>query len=181
MAKDQRGATPLKQGAFLASYVATASITKAAAAVPIDRSLHYQWLNEDADYSKRFESARVQAGEVLLDEAVRRAYEGYEEPVVYQGGLCYAIDDYIVDKKTGKRTGKLKKNAKPLTITKFDSGLLHKLLDGFLPNLFKKRNAVEVTGANGGPIELSPEALKGLSNEELTLLIALAQKIAPAA
>lgn len=169
--KAKRGVS--KQDAFIGAFVACASITKAAAAVPIDRSLHYRWLVEDPEYFKRFEAARKQAGEALEDEAVRRAYEGYDEPVVYQGGLCYSADQF------DKKTRKLKRGAKPLTVRKYDSGLLHKLLDGFLPERYKKRGAVEVTGANGGPIKLENEALRKLSDEELAALIALSHKLAP--
>lgn len=161
-----------KKPAFLAAYVVTASVTEAAAAAKVERCLHYRWLEEDPQYAKDFAAARKQAGEALEDEAIRRAYAGFDEPVVYQGGLCYSPDQY------DKKTGKLKRGAKPLTIRKYDSGLLHKLLDGFLPEKYKKRS-LEVTGANGGPIKVENEGLQKLSDDELAALLAIAQKLAP--
>lgn len=174
---EKRGVS--KQDAFIAAFVVCASVTKAAAAAKIDRALHYRWLEEDAEYAKRFERARVQAGEALEDEAVRRAYEGYNEPVIYQGGLCYSLDQFQLDDK-GNRTAVLKPRAKPLTVRKYSESLMLKLLDGFLPQRYKKRGSVEVTGANGGPIKVENEALKRLTDEELASLIAVSQKLAPA-
>lgn len=162
-----------KQSAFLAAYVVCARIDKAAAAAGVDRALHYRWL-EEPEYAKAFDLARKQAGEALEDEAIRRAYEGFDEPVVYQGGLCYAKEQY------DEKTGKLKRGAKPLTVRKYDSGLLHKLLDGFLPEKYKRRGAVEVSGPGGGPIKLeNNDRLQGLTDEELAQAIALARKLTP--
>jgi hypothetical protein len=75
----------VRQKAFLAAYVRTGSITRAAQAVKMERVRHYQWLKEDAAYAKEFEAARTQAGELLEAEAIRRAMHGYEVPV-FQGG-----------------------------------------------------------------------------------------------
>lgn len=167
-----------KKPAFLAAYRVTASITKAAAAAKLERSMHYRWLDEDPDYAKAFEATRREAGELLEDEAIRRAYEGFDEPVIYQGGLCYAIDQYEVVDGRGRPTSKLKRNAKPLTVRKYDAGLLQKLLDGFLPEKYGRRK-VELSGANGGPIKLENESLQKLSDDELASLLALARKLSP--
>lgn len=78
-----------KQAAFLAAFVATASVTKAAKAAKVDRALHYRWLDEDAEYPAKFKTASEQAAQLLEDEALRRAHEGIEEPLVYQGQFTY--------------------------------------------------------------------------------------------
>jgi hypothetical protein len=79
------GAQP-KQAAFLTAFVICAShITEAAKAARIARRLHYKWLKEDENYPKLFEEADKMAGDVLLDEAKRRAYKGVRKAIYWQG------------------------------------------------------------------------------------------------
>lgn len=77
-------ATHQKRAAFLAAYRETGTVKAAAKAAGIDRRTHYRWL-EDPAYAESFEDARQEAGEALEDEARRRAIQGVEEPVFYQG------------------------------------------------------------------------------------------------
>lgn len=105
----------------------TASLTEAAKAVGIDRGAHYDWLRTDAKYPAQFDAARVEAAQSLEDEAIRRAREGVLEPIFYQGIACGA-----------KRV--------------YSDGLMQFLLRGFMPEKYRV-NALEVTGAGGGPIE----------------------------
>ncbi len=55
-------------------------------AAGIDRTTHYRWL-EDPDYAEQFALAQQDAGESLEAEARRRAVEGWQEPIFYQGQL----------------------------------------------------------------------------------------------
>jgi|SRR5579872_555332 len=114
--------------AFLAAYRLTGSITEAAAAAQIDRRLHYRWLKISAAYKTRFDQAKREAGEMLKDIAVRRCREGTLKPVYYQGV------------QVGWETV-------------YDSGLMQFLLRGMLPEEFGRK--VELTGKDGGPVELS--------------------------
>lgn len=114
--------------AFLAAYRQTASITKAAAAAKIDRGMHYRWFASSLPYRQAFERASDEAAQVLEDEAVRRATEGTLEPVFYQGIKCGAVRRY-------------------------SDGLMQFLLRGFRP--LKYSNKSEITGAGGGPLEVS--------------------------
>lgn len=166
-AKEKRGLS--KQPAFLAAYIASASVTKAAKAAKIDRALHYRWLAEDEAYAQAFAAAQREAAQALEDEAVRRAHEGHEEPLTYQGQFSYPVDE-----KTGKR----KKGAKPLAITRYSDGLLQFLLKGFRPEKYAHKS-VEISGPAGGPIKLENESLAKLSDDELTALIGLAAKLKP--
>ena len=54
----------------------------------------YRWRQNDPDFRDAFEDARTCGIEVLKDEAHRRAYEGIEEPVFYQGEECARIRKY---------------------------------------------------------------------------------------
>jgi hypothetical protein len=71
--------------AFLAAYRKTASITRAAKAARIRREAHYRLLERSVSYQAAFESAAIEAGQTLEDEAVRRAVEGIRRPLFYHG------------------------------------------------------------------------------------------------
>lgn len=82
------GATP-KQAAFLTALVFHAGQHgKAAKAAKIARQLHYHWLKTDELYKELHREAMLQVTEVLEDEAIRRAIEGQEKGVYYQGAQC---------------------------------------------------------------------------------------------
>jgi hypothetical protein len=112
--------------AFLAAYRETASITRAAKAAKIDRTMHYRWIEKSPAYKKAFERAQEHAAQVLEDEAVRRATEGTLEPVFYQG------------KKRG-------------SVRRYSDGLMQFLLRGFRPQRYAART--EISGPSGGPLD----------------------------
>jgi hypothetical protein len=145
-----------KQRAFIKAFCVTASVSRAAKAAQIHRQRHYSWLKEDPHYAELFDGARLEVGDALQDEAVRRAYEGVLEPVYYKGKPCGVRRVY-------------------------SDGLLMFLLRGWLPEVYGERanRAVEVSATTGvGPIVLDDANLKALSEDELACFIVLAQKIA---
>ncbi len=147
-----------KQAAFLTAYALTGNITTAAIAAQIDRKRHYEWLNNDLNgtYAAAFAAAREQAADLLEQEARRRAVEGWDEPVFYQGEPVGAV-------------------------RKYDSTLLIFLLKGIRPEKYRERAAVEHTGKGGGPIEHRHERkpdLTNLSDEELMALQGILRKAA---
>lgn len=85
------GATPAqtdaKKAAFLAAFAECGTIRGAKAASGVDDKTHYNWLNVDPEYVKRFEEAQRKSAKALEAEARRRAVEGWEEPVYQQGML----------------------------------------------------------------------------------------------
>ena len=74
-----------KQRALLEAYTACGSIRKAAQAAGVSRNNHGRWIKGDEKYVAAFEAAKEVACEVLEDEARRRAVDGVEEPIYYQG------------------------------------------------------------------------------------------------
>lgn len=112
---------------FLAAYRVTCSITKAAEAAELDRGMHYRWLRDDPEYAEAFKIAHDEAIQSLEDEAVRRAHEGHNEPLVFQGML----------------TG--------FVVKKYSDSLLMFLLRGAKPDKYRDRH--EHTGKDGGPIQ----------------------------
>lgn len=108
------------QQRFLENYKRCGFVTVAAEASGIHHRRHYEWL-ADPEYRKQFEDAEDIAMEQALAEVRRRGVEGWEEPVIYQGALCYP------EAKDGKPA------PKPLTIRKYDSNLLMFLVKGKRP------------------------------------------------
>ena len=107
------------QRAFLAAYRITASVSRSAAIADINKTTHYAWMREIPEYAAAFAETKLEAAEVLEDEAVRRAYEGTDEPQWYKGEIC----------------GHVKK---------YSDLLLIFLLKGAIPDKYKDRQSVEL-------------------------------------
>ena len=119
-----------RKRAFLAAVARTGNVTQAAEIAHIARSAHYQWLEADPVYVAAYEDAMEQAAQRLEAEAKRRAVEGVEEPVFYQGKQCGVIRRY-------------------------SDSLLMFLLKGALPDKYKERTSTELTGAGGKPLTVA--------------------------
>jgi hypothetical protein len=84
-ANKQQARTEIAQAAFLAAFSGCGRINRAAEISKIHRDQHYDWLKKDKTYSARFEDAKKKAIGFLEDVAVKRATEGWDEPVFYKG------------------------------------------------------------------------------------------------
>jgi hypothetical protein len=157
-----------KKRAFLEAFKASAgSITKAAAAVGIDRSMHYQWLEKDADYQKLFEQTKREAGQAIEDEAIRRAVQGVERPLVHRGRIVEVpvldeLGNPVFDEEPIVDAGGLpvyddegqprvarKQRYKPLMMREYSDSLMQTLMRGWMP---EKYGRSEITGPDGGPL-----------------------------
>ena len=148
-----------KKRAFLSALAKTGNVTKAAQASGIFRTTHYDWLQDDTDgsYAAAVKDAMAEAADLLEEEARRRAVEGWEEPVWYQG----------------EQVG---------IVRKYDSTLLIFLLKGAWPEKYG-RERHELTGKDGGAIQHQVRQsidLSSLSDEELDTLDRLIDKTDPA-
>ena len=141
------------QRKFLASYSVLGNITLAAEAAQVSRKSHYQWMDEE-EYRTAFLEAQEHSTDLLVGEARRRGCEGWEEPVVYQGGLCY------------EKRPDGKKSAKPLVIRKYDSNLLMFLIKQARPEF---RDTWKGEIKHSGAISKGPD-LSNLTNEQLQQL-----------
>lgn len=115
-----------KKRALLAAYAECGNVSQAARIAECDRTMHYDWMRDDADYAVAFAHAEGEAGDALERKARELAIDGWNEPV-YQGGM-----------KVG-------------TKRKYSATLLIFLLKGARPE--KYRDRVEHSGPNGGPME----------------------------
>lgn len=136
-----------KQAAFLTAYALSANLSKAARDAGITRDLHYQWMREDPFYPELFLQSKREAAQSLEDEAVRRGKEGIERPVIYQGERCYEMQE-----KVDPETGEVTTEKVYLVEREYSDQLLMKVLTKFDPS-YRDKSAVELTGANGGPID----------------------------
>ena len=122
--------TPL-QSRFLKCFEACASVTQAARWTKITRAAHYLWMKESRAYSDAFADSERVAARTLEDEAVRRAHQGLRKAVWYKGRIV------------GYET-------------EFSDTLMALLLKGAMPKKYGTTNtAMELTGAGGGPIQLT--------------------------
>lgn len=92
-------------------------IARAAKTVHISRATHYKWLREDPVYAEIFNEAKEYAADMLEGEAIRRAFEGVEEPVFYQGKRVDTVrkfsDLLLIFMLKGLRPHKFRDNYNP--------------------------------------------------------------------
>lgn len=105
---------------FLNYYIQLGSISKAAKKTKISRQTHYLWL-DDEKYKEAYEKARKMAGDLLEEEAYRRAVDGTLKPVFYKGKKCGTVREY-------------------------SDALLTLLLKGAKPDVYKERVENEISG-----------------------------------
>lgn len=86
--------TPEKAEAFFAALAETANVTKACAAIAITRRTAYNWREADPEFAAGWDRAMKAAVLGLEDEAHRRAFEGLDKPVFYQGEECGTVREY---------------------------------------------------------------------------------------
>lgn len=125
--------TPEKEAEFLAVLADTCNVSKACAHAGIGRVTVYEWRDADPDFAARWDQAKRIGADILEEEALRRAVEGVQEPVYYQGTL--------VD-----------------TVTKYSDTLLMFLAKGAKPEVYKDRVQSEISGPGGAPIAIDDTA-----------------------
>lgn len=76
-----------RQRAFLVGYVRSLGIRSAARLSGVSRQSHYEWMRGDPLYREHFHRARTILADAAEEEVCRRAYHGYDTPVVYRGEI----------------------------------------------------------------------------------------------
>ena len=128
---------------FLAELRRTGNHSAAARAARIDRTVPYKARQDDPDFAAAYADALEEACDGLELEARRRAHDGVDEPVVYQGELCGTWVDadgnvVPVDTPGAKLV--------PLTLKKYSDSLLLALLKAHRPERFRDNMKLEHTG-----------------------------------
>ena len=86
--------TPKKREAFLANLAEYGNISLAARAAGVLRRTPYDWRDRDPVFAAEWDDALEHACDLLEAEARRRALEGCDKPVFYQGEQCGVIREY---------------------------------------------------------------------------------------
>jgi hypothetical protein len=122
--------TPEKREKFLAALAETPNVSRACLAACISKTAAFTWRKVDPDFAAAWEEA-LKVGVTALEEEVhRRAFEGYDEPVYYQGATC----------------GVMRKYSDTLAIF---------LLKSHNPAKYRENTRMELTGADGGPVQVT--------------------------
>ena len=170
--------TPEKEHAFLAVLAETGNVTKSAAAIGCGRSAVYEWYRNDPTFAARWDQAIKVAVLGMEDEVKRRAFEGVQEPLTHQGQFTYEyerdetgaviFDEIEVEREVISKRGKeikteiirqprLKMDGgqpRVATVTKYSDTLAIFLLKAHDPK-YRENQRVELSGPEGGPIEMS--------------------------
>lgn len=111
---------------FLGILRETCNVSEAARTAGVSRRAVYDWRDTDEAFAADWADAEQEAADKLEREAWRRAVEGTDKPVTYQGAITATYKEY-------------------------SDRMLEILLKGHKP---KYRDRHEVTGLNGGPVEM---------------------------
>lgn len=158
--------TPEKLTAFCAALAETCNVGRACTAVGISRYTAYIWRKDDPDFAARWDDAMKAGLLALEDEAHRRAFEGVDEPLTHQGQFTYLYDEVkdedgnpIIDEltKTPKYAPALDENGNKriATMKKYSDTLAIFLLKAHDPAKYRENSRMELTGADGGPVQFS--------------------------
>jgi hypothetical protein len=147
---------------FLEAIADVGYISHAAKLAKIDRGTHRFWLKNDPEYPARFREALALATDLAEDRMRQLALEGVFEPNVFQGRFVYPQIEVEIAPAVLDRKGRTispavtewrdKPNARPLGIWRQSERMIAMWLRAWKPERY--RNAVEVSGPEGGPIEI---------------------------
>lgn len=143
---------------FLQALASGCTVSEAAQAAGITSSTAYNLRRNDADFAEAWRVALEDSTDVLEREARRRAIDGVEEPVVYQGQLTpvFERDEHgqVVTTEDGKpvQARNADGSLRWLTVRKPSDALLALLLKGRRKEFSTERT--ELTGADGAPVAI---------------------------
>lgn len=145
---------PAKLTVFLDALADCGNVTQAAETAGAARVTFYRYRKDDPEFAAAWDAAAEVGAHALEDEARRRGFQGWEEPVFFEGER--------VD-----------------TVRKYSDTLLIFLLKAHFPEKYRDRWQGELTGPGGGPIQsINLHAITGLDTDELRLLRDLLWKAA---
>lgn len=124
--------TPKKRGEFLDYLRDGWSVTASAGRIGVSRQAVYALRLADGEFAKEWEDAYESGTDVYEDEAKRRAIQGTEEPVFYQGEVVGHV-------------------------RKYSDTLLIVALKARRPDRYRDNIKQEIGGIGGGPIKIEVE------------------------
>lgn len=147
---------------FLEHLRTSCNVAGSCRAVGISSTAVYALRDKDADFAAAWDDALEDAYDYLEAEARRRAFDGVEEPVVYQGQLTPVFERDENGKPLQDDDGNWVQAKNPdgspkfLTVRKYSDGLAQFLLKGYRRRKFGEK--LELTGKDGGPVAIDETA-----------------------
>lgn len=158
---------------FLQHLRTSCNVAESCRQVGVASGVAYALRKTDADFAASWEDALEDAYDYLEAEARRRAFEGIEEAVVYQGQLTpilereangqYKLDDDGNPIQSRNQDGSLKY----LSVRKYSDSLAQFLLKGYRRKKFGEK--IELTGKDGGPVAIDETARAARVAQLMTL------------
>ncbi len=109
---------------------ARGNVSDACEAVSIGRTAVYDWRKDDELFRAQWDAIVDKHMDALESEIYRRAYEGCNKPVFYQGEQCGSVTEYSD------------------TLAMF-------ILKGHRPEKYRENIKREIGGPNSGPIQVN--------------------------
>ncbi len=131
---------------FLTALEDGANVTAAAEAAGITRQNAYAYRREDEDFARKWDEALDVGIGSLEDEAIRRARDGVEEPIYQRGEYCG-------------------------TMRRYSDTLLIFLLKAHKPEKYNPPTRQEVSGPDGGAVQVRVTGFEDLTDDELDTLL----------
>jgi hypothetical protein len=118
------------------------------------RSAVFSWREADPAFAKLWDEAERVGVSAMEDEAKRRAFEGVNEPLTYQGQITYVLEPAldedglpIMDAQGRVVMVPVKDDQGrpvPLTVKKYSDGLVSLLLKAHAPEKYRERSEIKV-------------------------------------
>ena len=83
-----------KKKAFLLAFARSGRVMDSCERAGIHWTTHYHWKKHDKKYLAAFDMAEQMAADFMEDEVHRRAFEGYDHPVTYEGKITATYKEY---------------------------------------------------------------------------------------
>lgn len=155
-----KAVTMTKKVAFLRAFAVRAIILDGLKAAGVSRDLvGTYWRKDDEWFETLYQAAIGEARDRIEAEAHRRAVDGYDEPVIYQG-----MPTRVTDAVTGEE--------KLLTVRKYSDSLMALMLKGADPAKYRENHKVEhgfgegTTGVLVVPGAVNPDDWAKIAREQ---------------
>jgi hypothetical protein len=122
---------------FLRAFASRGIVLDGCKAAGVSRKAVRHWRESSEWFSELYDMAIEEAADRIESEAIRRAVDGYDEPVIYQG-----MPTTVVDPETGEQ--------RQLTVRKYSDTLMALVLKGARPDKYRENHKVELEGGSGG-------------------------------
>lgn len=126
-----------RRRAFLRTFAVRGIIGEGCKVAGVSRSTVQGWRETSEWFEELYQAALEEAADRIEAEAIRRAVDGYDEPVIYQGMITE-----VQDAETGER--------RALTVRKYSDTLMQMVLKGARPEKYRDNHKVEHEFGAGG-------------------------------